>query len=140
MDDPFAENLKISKFKRRIDEANTWEELEKICKEAFPPPKDTSQRPTIADPFQPYNYRLSDYFAKSRQIMKVYGTGKYDELEKADRDAAYDRACRNLLLELNSKKCIKFTEHRDLLKQEKQVVAELDVLEPEPTHMGVYYK
>jgi hypothetical protein len=38
-DDPFEMHLKISKFKKAIDNADTWEELEKICTKTFKPPE-----------------------------------------------------------------------------------------------------
>ena len=135
MSDPFAENMKIIKFKHSIDKLETWEEIEKFCRDTFRPPVENTI-PRISDSSNPYSYRPSDYRPEKigpRTVKTVHGICSVDnyhlqEQPSATKFNAIRDAFQKLSEELYSKEYIKISEYAEPMNMKTSFVVSLEVV------------
>ena len=144
-DDPFAMHLKITKFKFALDKLETWEEIENLCKETFPPPViETPSVPRIADPQNPYRYRPGDYNDRETKVTeRFYSHADYAEMDSYQNNphpqaVAFEKASNNLLKQLYDKRMIQHTIQKDLMTRTNKVCLSLEVVIPQKKHKVDY--
>lgn len=140
-DDPFEMHLKVSKFKKLIDNAETWEELEKICIKTFKPPEapKISEGPYTYDPYSP-KYGPMDYSFQSpnasvRNAVRIVGTSVVDDFHYKNSPGItqarqIQEASENLLGELFKTGMVTIDHIIEPMDYKRKTYMHIDVLPP----------